>query len=745
MKTPGVLALAVATVLLATGASAQAIVVQSGEHPGFARLVLDLGQPVPWALGRTADGYELRLDRADTRFDLSQVYDLIPRDRLAAIWVDPTSGNLRLGVGCACHVMPFEFRPDVLVVDLKDGPPPVGSSFENALGGARLPRLAARAAVRPRARPGDQAPIYDWRAVAVPAVDVRAPAAMLPAPAIDLAPLRDTLLQQMSRGAAQGVVDMTGPPHHLGGLAAPARPASRTAPQIRVGKDLGFVASPLQPQSTPLTADGGGCLVDEKLAIATWGQDLPVAEQIASALTGLIGEFDRPDPEAVSRAVRFELFLGFGAEARQLLRSLDAAPEDQAIWQAMATILDEGTPTDNPFQGMLVCDTAAALWAVLAQPHLAIGDAPARQAVLRSFSALPLHLRRHLGPALAARFLERNDTATARALRDAIVRAPGDPGPQVRLMGAEVDRAMGDPDAADQALHQLAAANGPVAARALMASVEVLLDQGKPVDPPTVTALAALAFEHRGSALEPALRRAHLLALAAAGDFAAAFGQIDNAPDAEPDLWRILAEHGPDSAMLDHAVLAPTKVPPTLPIATRRHLVERLLALGFPDPALRWLPELVGAGPAATDQDRLLAAKAQMQRHDAREALRLVAGLAGPEADRLRATAQAQLGDPAAAARLFSALGDQPGEQRVARQAQDWALISDHGQNPWQAAARLVAPAPERAAAPAAAMPRPPGPLALGRQTVAESAAARATLSALLAEVPVIAAPVATN
>jgi len=734
-------------------ARARAIVVQAGEHPGFSRLVLELGQPVPWALGRTADGYELKLDGADARFDLSQVYRLIPHDRLAAIWVDPASGNLRLGVGCACHAIPFEFRPDVLVVDLKDGPPPRDSSFENALGGAGMARLAARAVPRPRGRPGGQPASYDWRAAALaaaPAAARSAPARPLSLPAlkVDLAPLRDTLLQQLSEGAAQGVVEMSLPQPQDGNPPTAARPASGLVAPVRVGEDLGFVAAPVPQASGQLTADGRGCLVDDRLAIATWGQDLPVAEQMAPTLTGLLGEFDRPDPEAVSRAVRYYLYLGFGVEARQLLREMGFAADDQAIWRAIAIILDDDQPSENPFQGMLVCDGAAALWAVLARPHLALGDAPNTRAILRSFSALPLHLRRHLGPPLAARFLERNDTGTARALRDAVLRAPGDPGPQVRLMGAEIDRAMGDPAAADQTLQQLASEGGPVAARALIAKVEAQIERGELVDLPTVTALAALAFEYRGSEMEPALQRAHLLALAAAGDFASAFGQSALAPDAVPDLWRILAEHGPDSAVLEHAVLEPEAALPTLPLATRRLLVERLLTLGFPDPALHWLPEVLAPGPAATDQDRLLAAKAQMQRHDGREALRLVAGLTGPEVDHLRAEAQARLGDPVTAASLLAALGDQPGEQRAARQARGWALIADHGPDSWQAAARLVLPpAPADSAAGLSVAAEPiPGPLARGRQTVAESAAARATLAALLAEVPVeVSSPVATN
>ncbi|MDP4034466.1 MAG: hypothetical protein Q8P60_16750 [Pseudorhodobacter sp.] len=749
MKPLVLLALLLATPFMAASAPAQTITVQSGEHDGFTRLVLEIGTPANWALGRTGDGYELRLDRPGTRYDLSQVYKLIPRDRLAAIWVDPETGNLRLAIGCACHAMPFEFRPNVIVVDLRDGPPPKGSSFENTFDGSGLPQLVGRRTMRPRARPGTAAPAYDWRAITrMPTSASGSATVAMPmlSPAVDLAPLRDTLLRQMSQGAAKGVVDLTRPPQRHDDPIIAETPDFLPLKQMHIGEDLGLAAGTLRPLPETLTATGADCLADDKLDIAAWGKELPVAEQMATALTGLTGEFDRPEAAAVSRAVRFYLFLGFGAEARQLLRDLDIAPEDKAIWQTMAIILDEESPPAGPFDGMMVCDTAAALWSVLAHPQLSAGDVPHKTAILRSFSALPLHLRRHLGPSLAARFFERGDSETSRAVRDAILRAPGNPGPQVRLMGAELDLAMGNRDAADQVLRALAAEGGPGAAEALIAHAETLFERGEPVDMQTVTALAALAFEHRGSRLEPALQRAHLLALAAAGDFDSAFRQRAFAPEAEPDLWRILANHGADSALLEHAVLPDATAPPEVPLATRRKLAVRLVALGFAEPALHWLAEILAPDAKATAEDRLLAARVQMDRHDIREALRLVAGMSGPEADSLRAKAQVRLGDLIGATRLFAALGDGSAEQRTARQAHAWQLIFDRGEDPWRAAAQLVLSSAENAGGSASVeLTEIPGPLARGRQAVAESAAARQTLLSLLSQVSVPAAVTAAT
>jgi len=200
-------ALAFALTLAAGLAAAETVTLTSGEHEGFTRIVVDLDEATPWQVGRTPDGYVLRLARQGIRFDLSGVFRNIPRTRLAAIWADPGSGDLRFGVGCACHAIPFEFRENVIVVDIKDGPPPPGSAFEQSLDGRAMPGLAARDMRRPKARPGSSPPagLNLTRLRTDPA------AATVALPAADLEFARDALLQQLSRGSAQGLVNMALP------------------------------------------------------------------------------------------------------------------------------------------------------------------------------------------------------------------------------------------------------------------------------------------------------------------------------------------------------------------------------------------------------------------------------------------------------------------------------------------------------------------------------------------------------
>ncbi len=732
-------------VLLSVGAArAETVAIASGEHEGFSRIVLDLAQPTPWEFGRTADGYQLRLDRSGVRFDMTEVFRTIPRTRLAAIWADPDTGDLHLGIGCACHAQPFEFRPDIIVIDIKDGPPPERSSFEQTLTGAQMPLLAARLPLRPRSRPASARPTdADWARMFR---ESHAAVTALPPP--ELQEMRQNLLVQLSRSASQGLVDMAMPPDgpaadiQVKGSLAGNHVATSFGPGVAV-----LTARDPDPELTP---QGDICIEDSRLEVALWADDRSFADQLAETRAAAVGEFDRPDPEVVSRQTRLLLHFGFGAEARDTIAAFEIRPPDAALWETMGSIID-GDPVgaDNPFAGQADCDTNAALWSVLSRPVLRLSDRPEKTAVLRAFSGLPLGLRRQLGPGLAERFLAIDDTASARTVRDAMLRAPGDPGDAAQLAEARIDLHDGRPEEAVARIEAVAGDGGPMLPQAMIDLVDARVSQGSPVDPETVAALAALVQEQGKGPLGPALRRAEGLALALGGDFAAAFEiSAGGNPDFDADLWPLLAAGGSDSVLLSQAVLPREAVPATDP-ATATTLARRLIDLGFPDAGLAWLP------PAEGNPERmLLAARAELIRRDARAALRVLAGQTGPEAERLRAQAQMQLGDPVAASVAFEAAGDPAAAERALWRGQDWQAVAASGEDPVLAAAAALAvpavtlpvdpaagigaatglPLPVPSASPPVTLPATP--LARGRALIEDSAAARAAVSAMLETMP---------
>ncbi len=818
--------------LAAPPAAAQTVRVTSGEHDGFTRLALVLPGAADWQVTRTEGGYRLRVAQDGLRWDLADVFRPLTRARLATVWADPATGALELGVTCACHALPFEPRPGIVVIDLRAGPAPAGSAFEQDAAGRTLAPLLARSEIRPRPRPRprrdlvaagagpvpalqapppeaappeappalvmaagqvgmpqDAAPGYDWldlrrpapappspepvarattddgqqAAPAAPAAsgDAAAPeagtahaapdgedpasptlaeAAMVvdpgaadlgsataapvgdsqvqptpaaapagaqgPLPAVaagddPAAPdLRRDLVEELARAAAQGSIDLaTAPPP------AVDEPAAIVVPDnLRIGNGV------LSPGDPGLTAAGAICTPDEALDLAAWGSDGTGAATLGAVRQAVLGEFDAPAPAAAAALVRHYLHLGFGAEARQAAAAFTPEAAERPLWDSLSRLLDGGTDPGGAVAGQTACDGQVALWAVLAQPALPPAHRRNDAAVLRAFSALPLHLRRHLGPPLADRYIAAGEGGPAAAILAAIARAPGDPGPAAALLRQDLAAAAGDvPDAG--ALTEIAATSGDPGVRATIDLIELAAAAGAV---PTDLLLSAEALERarEGTAEAADLGAAIALARASQGDYAAAFTRVP--PDAREALavWRMLAARGPDGAILAHAVADPL---PALPAADRLALANRLVQLGLAEPALAWI------GPAPPDEPdaaRLVRAAAELARGDARAALRALAGVGGDAAAALRQTAHD---------RIDSATPD-PTAPEAARQralwlVRDWSGLAGNGPEVWRAAAAAVTPPDPDPAA---------GPLASGQALVADSAAARGAVTALL-------------
>lgn len=740
----------------AFGAAAEQVSVQSGEHDDFTRLVLDFAAPVGWQLTRTESGYRLALGRPDMRFDLSDVFRLIPRDRLSSIWADPETGALMLGIGCACHAFPFELRADVLVIDLRDGPAPSGSSFEVGADGRAMPPVAARIPARPRGRPETVAagvekpgqPRYNWLEQAGTGMAAAEFPALLPSlPSLPLpkddassllsaaeggSALRDELLRQISNGAARGTVEL-----------APNQPKSRHSPpggvardplsQIRIGGDAGVDPAAGDRPDHSLTAEGMRCLPDAAVDLGSWGDEAPVADAIGPRTGALFGEFDRVDRVAAETAVKYLLHLGFGVEAQILIETLPIDGSDAALWLALAAVADGDLATGGALAGMEICDSSVSLWALLSRPDLTRGEPVQTGAVLRAFSALPPHLRRHLGPTLAGRFLARGDAATVRAIRDAILRPGGDPGPAVRLMEAELHAAAGNgPDTA--ALVSLQSAPGRTAAAATIAATLAIVAEGGTIDMAMLTATEALLREYKGAEEEPALRHALALAQATQGNFDAAFALLPEEDSGRADLWALLADRGPEAALLTHALPGGTAQVLKVAPDTRQRMARRLIDAGFPDAALDWLNAGTAQEREVPDDYLLLAAEAELRRRDARAAIGLLAAVEGPEATRLRNQALLQLGTPEPLKRVQADASAAEGQrQQAARMALDWASVAAGGEDVWRDAAALVTDvAPPDDTSQDTPPPQATPPLARAKELLAQSVATRKALQDLM-------------
>lgn len=726
--------------LMVGSAHAQTVRVTSGEHDGFTRLVLDYGRPIDWQVGRSKDGYQLHLTETAPAYDLTAVFNLIGKSRLATIWAEPRTGDLNIGLACACHAIPFEFRPGIIVIDIKDGPPPKGSSFEIPLQGAvaalpleepKTPRPRKRPdAIETRAgRPVDSVASYDWTVLAHEAllnIDAnppkdadKKPALLPPDPALQ--PLREQILRQIARGASRGVVDMTLPK----GMEFSDPTTEFPSAQIRLGEPATSVTEPDQSASGEYGARGTPCINPKLLNLATWGDtSQALFDQMANARTGLTGEFDKPEDEAVARAIKFQLYLGFGAEARQLISAFAAAQDSAHVWKSLSYLIDGEEDSDGTFRGQGACAGPSALWAVLGDKNLQHGDAIDTGAIRLAFADLPLHLRRNLGPQLSERLLAIGSEETARALRDSIIRAPGEAGDAVTLMEAEATLHTGDAAKAESIADAIMADPGPNQAQALITLTEARVAQNLPISPDIALALQSHLADHQGTALEAKLQEAVILAEAASGNFAAAFQGLQAHPSREADIWKMMANLASDNDLLAFAVLDSQSAVPEVSDETAEVIAQRLTSLGLGRAAEPWLTTVNAPDP-------ILVAQTAVRRSDGRAALGALADTDGPETRALTLAALSLLGEDGKQADLLERAGNLDAASAALARAGDWERLAQTGQEPWKSIAAGLTDTPTSSASTV-----PSGPLARGDDLVQAGQATRAAIDALLATAP---------
>ncbi len=700
---------------LSAPAFAETARVYSGEHDDFTRLVVELPDAADWTVGKTAMGYTFaaRTDQQPT-FDLSEVWDRIPKSRLQALRADPESGALQLTLACQCHVFPFEYRPGVIVLDIKPGPAPVQSAFELPFDTAATDAVALPPAT---AKPAED---YDWLDLARTPDDAASVATDLPlrTGAASLAPLRVELLEEISRAAARGVIDMVlpGKPPDVPAVDNGELPWT----QIRIGPPPDSNIPGIAADAGELMPDGGACTSDDVLALPEWGAGKLPHDLMVEARAGLFGEFDVVDPGAVVHAVHLHLFLGFGAEAAQYLGMLteNDQPEEYALLLSMARLVDGDPDPQSPFLDMLACDGAAALWAALAHSELPPGQKVNTDAVVRTFLGLPTHLRTSLGPLLAEKLQEHDDPEAARMVRNAVERTPYTPAATVDLLDASADLHAGRTDAA-LAHAQDAAAEVGSGPDEIIALVEAHFHEAQPLSPEIATALQAFQEEVGAPESRADLLRALALAQVLSGQTDDGFATALQHRLEVSDLYQVTYQLADDDAFLRHAILPDDAKAARVKPDVELGMASRLLDLGFADAALVWLD------PVTPDDDadrRRIAAKAELARGDARRAVALLAGLADPSDEGLRAKALVQLGALADARIAYLAAGLPAEAQRLTIWEGNWQGMQADDAPLWSAAAAAVTPDPVL----------DDGPLARGAALLEDAAAARGAVNALL-------------
>lgn len=381
--------------------------VRAGEHATFTRLVLYLPGPVgSWTATGAEEGYAIDITPAPSALDTSDVFAFIPRTRIADVAL--RDGKVRIVSACDCHISVFRARPDVVAIDVRDGPDPSQPEMP--------PRPAdpAPAAVLPTLldlRSGD--PRTKWQ------VGSRIEFAPPPEP-IPQRIESNALATAVARAASGGVLSAnTGVP----GLDRPgietrsALDSARSDHAKRLQTALCGHIAQLDDLSDMSAADA-------------WRVIDNTTESAIPAQRGLA-----------------YLALGFGAEAA--LDFTDSQfPPDQAILLAqIARFID--APDRSAPRGVRSagpCGGVAALLAVLATPPSErIADSLGLEAVT-TLSRLPFPLRAHLAVHLEARLMAAGLPELAQSANFARLRATATPGALDQAAATRAPRGAGPTD-----------------------------------------------------------------------------------------------------------------------------------------------------------------------------------------------------------------------------------------------------------------------------------------------------------
>lgn len=727
-----------ALLCLAIPARSQDVLLRSGEHGDFTRLTLSLPRRTAWSVLQSAGKALVKFETDRLNVDTSATFDRIPRGRVRNVFWNKNENSLEIELGCSCAVAGFWYGAAMLVLDIREGPKTVApdikdflSSLEGQTGSGSRATDMLIANLNTTHLPLDTTGERVSSSVGTSGLDAA----------------RTRLMKQFSRAASQGLITPRKTQSDPGKTRklverrlTPSKtemdsqtdePPSRTNLRAQSSIDRDFLKNIPGLSENIL---GQACLPDNRIDVGSWGTDATFGEQVSDYRRRLTGEFDDVNIATALGLARLYIFFSFGAEAKNILRGLPRDTPDLLLLLQLAEIADKGYVEQNAaLADQLACDSPAALWSALSFRSLPQNTPLNRTAILRSFSALPPHLRTRFGPILSRRFLDVGYGDVGKDILNILDRPDHMENAEESMAKAQTELLSGQILAADQLLEQVANGNSRFAAEALVKLVEGRVRRNEATTFEQAQLAAAYGFELRGDRLAPALWAAHIRALAGSGEFGQAFAAFnadieklpsDELPELESDLLRLLSDRADDITFLKHVLAGEGYVESDLSPGLRNRLARRLVDLGFSDQAAQMLANDGPEGP----ERKLLRAEIALRSNKPRLALVELLDLDGPEANLLRADALSASDEHAPAYQLYASTGHADLARREAWLQGDWnnAILPDEPAYAAFADLRSAGSSKNPETASDQAL------LAQNRKLIEESDSMRATIKALL-------------
>lgn len=494
-----------------TPGGAQTVPVRSGEHADFTRIVVDLGRDATWdwTVGDQGTSVAVRFGQPGLRFDLSGVFDLIPRDRLA----DVTSREpsvLQLQLACACRVTEYPFGARYLVLDIFDPAPDAqAASSQFSLAASeddpppaflpvwQDPQTAGQASTRP---------VSPRIAAGLPLIppETNAP---------ETTPFAQVLDQALQATVAEGL------------LSASNQMRMSQANQVAPGPagadmNLGFadLIELTQEMQQGQSRAAFYCPLGASELMASWVPDASFMQALTDLRAGTVDATGRLLAEGQVRLARFQAAHGLGVEALSNLRA-QSGPQITFL-RAVANLMElRGNIPPQVFQEC----PGFAVWEALRQAQVG-GTATGidQNAVVTSFRGLP-EVTRGIIHARLLEFLSTQGYTTAY-------------GQLQEFLDRTVDRPAAVPT--DDASQPLSAVETPShnVATALLARFDTL-DLAAQTQDSDRALLDSFRTEYRGTQHEPAFWAAAVRSRLVSDDLPSAQTILDEGRFAYDDVY----------------------------------------------------------------------------------------------------------------------------------------------------------------------------------------------------------------
>lgn len=729
---------------------AQKLSIRSGEHPSFSRLTIPLSTSQSWSLDQTAENVIITLPNFSGKFDLSQIFQRIQRNRISEI---TTSGStLELTLNCDCQATAFKTQSLLVldVTDMKQG------RLETTLQGSKRPqertnsKRAKDVSNSSAALPwiGGNSPFsaanledgFSSSTASIVTFD-----AQLENRTEILQRTQKALLEDVAKAASSGLLENSYiSPRKVKQQVLNLPSTVEIVPlellsQIETPEqNVRITNSMAQPNSNSPTLlsdtdQKTSCPPDGILAVDTWGDDTGFSAQIGPARNALMNARDRLDKDAAKQLVKLYIYFGFGAEAAEVLRLDPELEASNPHLLAASQILEHGSAKGHKTIGKYAdCDSDVALWASLSFEVLPAGFHIDTNAALRALNRLPKQLRQILAPALSEQFLQFGETAAAATAMRSIERLIEPMTSAAKMAQADLAIDAGHP--VEEVLIEMIGANSNQSPEALVKLVEGKLARGEPLEYETATLVEAYVQELRGTPIGNQLRQTQVIALSQAQHFTEAFDALEAvAPSLSrqanlrltQEVLKQLGKNAENVVFLEHVFAVDPQTITDLSISTKLVLASRVMDLGF---ALQAQEMIASTSDSPRNTERqLLAARAALGLNQPFQAQAALIGIKDPQAALLMAEAKEMAGAYAEASQIYSENNASEQATQAAWLADDWSDLIPEDTPEFGAIASLVLAKPsiEEIAL---------GQLGRADHALQESSNARTTLKQLLSD-----------